>query len=469
MTLRIRTLLSATLTLTLSTAAAAQTTFYVDDNGLGDPAAGNPFISDPLEDGSSLHPFDRIQEAIDAAADNDEVLVLAGLYFDFATIDVSSGQGSGKSLWIHSSDGAAATTIDAAGILDQVMQAVSGEDANTIIEGLTLKNGSSAVIGNDRGAGLNIGGSSPTVIDCVFDSNTATFGGGVYSNSGAPTLRRCVFRNNLAQNGGGMYINTGGSIEACTFENNTTTSDGAGLFVNASMTIRDTVFVGNQSTGNGGAVYQHTSSPLVQFDRCQFVGNTTGGWGGGIHATQTMIVRNCVFNANNANGAGGGLGLTSSSSTVVEGCTFVNQTGYGIRVSTGSATVRNSILWGNGPAEYLGVVIFSHSDVLGGAAGPGMIDADPRFVDAWGPDNIQGTLDDDLRLGGKSPAIDAGNASIPAGYEEYPVDIRGEARVIDWEKVADTGIAVVGQSTDMGAYERQPKPCPKTSTRMPKP
>ena len=46
----------------------AQTTWHVDDDAPGDPGPGDPDVSDPLEDGSADHPFDAIQESIDAAS-----------------------------------------------------------------------------------------------------------------------------------------------------------------------------------------------------------------------------------------------------------------------------------------------------------------------------------------------------------------------------------------------------------------
>jgi probable HAF family extracellular repeat protein len=53
---------------------------YVDDDAPNDPGPGDPSISDPLEDGSKAHPFDAIQEAIDAALCRDTVIVLDGTY-----------------------------------------------------------------------------------------------------------------------------------------------------------------------------------------------------------------------------------------------------------------------------------------------------------------------------------------------------------------------------------------------------
>jgi hypothetical protein len=48
----------------------AEFTYFVDDDANNDPGPGDPNISDPLEDGSRQHPFDAIQEAINAATDS---------------------------------------------------------------------------------------------------------------------------------------------------------------------------------------------------------------------------------------------------------------------------------------------------------------------------------------------------------------------------------------------------------------
>ena len=49
----------------------SQTIWHVDDDAPGDPGPGDPSVSDPQEDGSSAHPFDAIQEGIDAWRNGD--------------------------------------------------------------------------------------------------------------------------------------------------------------------------------------------------------------------------------------------------------------------------------------------------------------------------------------------------------------------------------------------------------------
>src|SRR5262245_46917361 len=59
-------------------AAGLTATLHVDDDAASDPGPHDPDVSDPLEDGTASHPFDRIQEALDASVDGDAIEIAAG-------------------------------------------------------------------------------------------------------------------------------------------------------------------------------------------------------------------------------------------------------------------------------------------------------------------------------------------------------------------------------------------------------
>ena len=72
-------------------------------------------INDPFEDGSWEHPFDKIQEGIDAASDGDTVQVRAGVYYEHVVVNktvsligenrvsvIVDGNGTGTILYITS-------------------------------------------------------------------------------------------------------------------------------------------------------------------------------------------------------------------------------------------------------------------------------------------------------------------------------------------------------------------------------
>lgn len=141
----------------------------------------------------------------------------------------------------------------------------------------------------------------------------------------------------------------------------------------------------------------------------------------------------------------------------------------------GASDVRNSIFWANSDAGgetsaaqifvNVGTVTATYSDIQGGWPGADNINLDPLFMDADGADNITGTLDDNLRLAGTSPAIDAGdNFAIPddafdldgdtIASEPTPEDIAGQLRFADAPLRPDSGNGLL-PIVDMGAYEYQ--------------
>jgi len=61
---------------------SVRTELYVDDNAVGDPGPGDSDLSDPWENGTEARPFDRIQEAIEVAAEDTTIIVRPGTYHE---------------------------------------------------------------------------------------------------------------------------------------------------------------------------------------------------------------------------------------------------------------------------------------------------------------------------------------------------------------------------------------------------
>jgi hypothetical protein len=451
-------------------------TFVVDDDAPFDPAPGDASISDPLEDGSFQHPFDSIQEAIDAAVDGDIILVLAGTYFEAITL-------RGKAITLGSADGPGMTTIDATGLGRRVVSCVTGEGPDTQIIGFTITGGEAFT-----GGGMFNLNASPTVIGCVFTANRACVGGGMMNDSASPTVRFCQFVANLADaDGGGIYnFNTNDFvsqplIEDCVFLGNIAEADGGGMWsssnsvVIATPTITRCIFVGNLAREDGGGLWNATANPTIT--SCQFLGNNAVGSGGGTWMQNTQLtMTNCTYSGNLALGDGAAIDCETSSPRVTN-CSFSlniadfdasgDGNGGGFFNSDGAARVANCVFWGNQPEQVfdsIGVPAdVSYCNVQGGWPGLGNIDADPLFVDAEGPDSTPGTFDDDLRLMAGSPCIDAGaNNALPQDAidldmdadlsELLPLDLDGNARFSDVLASPDAGCGnpVV---VDIGAYE----------------
>ncbi len=136
--------------------------YYMDDNAPGDPGPGDTGVSDPLEDGSPLHPFDSIQEAIDASADQAIINVIDGTYTGLGNRDIDF---YGKAITLRSLNGPANCIIDCEG-LGRGFDFHSGETQQTIVDGFTVTNGQA-----DSGGAVRCLNSSPQIKNCVISKN----------------------------------------------------------------------------------------------------------------------------------------------------------------------------------------------------------------------------------------------------------------------------------------------------------
>ena len=83
----------------------------------------------------------------------------------------------------------------------------------------------------------------------------------------------------------------------------------------------------------------------------------------------------------------------------------------------------------------------NYSTVQGGWSGAGgtaILSADPLFEDADGPDNVVGTLDDNLRLRADSPCAEAADSS-PLLDQGIILDLDGNFRFVNFTGKPNSG------------------------------
>lgn len=421
---------------------SAQTTWYVDDNAPTDPGPGDPLISDPLEDGTSGHPFDAIQEGINAAANGNTVLVLEGTYTGVGNRDLDFG---GRLITVRSESGPESCAINLSGATgSRAFVFRSGESAAAVVDGLTVTGGWSA-----SGTGICVLSGSPTVSRCVFRRNFGFHGGGgAYIGGGALATRLidCTFIENSgagACRGGALLIESGSAeLVCCRFEGNVACFGGGLDVLSGTAYLTHCEFVRNSASQHGGAINLESSGYLPSVANCAFFENAAGVAGGGIAAWNRQ---------------------TSNTDVSVFNSTFAgNQAGLGSCLAANTAwvdyLVYNSILWEPNAIYVEGGGVFapSYCDVPGFGGVQGCIDADPLYVDPSGAD---------YRLGSGSPCIDsASSAEVPADTfdldndgdtsEPIPVDLGAMPRIVDDPSTMDTGVGF--PCVDMGAHEFQP-------------
>ena len=344
--------------------AGAGRTITVDDDGPAD--------------------FNNIQAAINDANDGDTITVADGTYTGYGNRDIDF---LGKAITVRSENGPDNCVIDCEGTEADKHRGFnfqSGEDANSVLDGLGITNGYAS-----HGGGINcIGGSSPTIKKCIL-SNNAGSGGGIYCEDSSPQITNCVITNNVAPLRPGFP----GPI----------TSFGGGLYcANSSPSITNCIITRNSATACGGGIFSVDGNPFI--GNCTLTYNSTDCDGGGIacYSQCVMTVSNCILWGNTANR-------------------------YGPQISV---------------KEIFGYPIFSisYSDVEGGREqvdtnwwksvnwGAGNIDTEPFFAypvtgdyhlksqaGRWEPSS-QSWVQDDVT----SPCLDAGNPQDPIGQEPFP-------------------------------------------------
>ncbi len=192
----------------------------------------------------------------------------------------------------------------------------------------------------------------------------------------------------------------------------------------------------------GGGIYCVNSSPRITNS---IISNNTAWGGGGIYFyISSPIVNNCPVN-NNSAVRGGGFFVQESLPEITHSTISSNTAweGGGIyAVDSSWLTVSNSILWGDqassaGDEIYLdatSAVDITYSDIAGGWAGAGNINADPLF-----------TTDGTYHLSTLSPCIDTAT-DVGAAPNDIDGDLRPQGAGYDMG--ADEWICVISVPDD---------------------
>ena len=306
---------------------------------------------------------------------------------------------------------------------------VNASDSSHLSYAIVEKGHASGASPENTGGGIYIEGSSPTIDHSTVRDNYATYaGGGLYLTNSNAVLRDNLIENNRAGMGGSSY---GGGIYMIDSSPELTRNVIRGNSVNVAGTY-------TTPYGEGGGLFTRSSSPVL---------------------TGNVIVENMV-NASANSYARGGAAFFYYGSPVLVNNTIANNAvqlgggvysywqGGGLYLYYSQVTLVNDILWGNVDNNEVQIyiegttpLVAAYTDLEGGAAGVvnsdgapitalgGIINADPRFVDA---------ANGDYNLQANSPAVDAGIAHLEYNGTVY-VDL--------------TSDQYNGNAPDMGALE----------------
>jgi len=315
----------------------------------------------------------NIQDAIDAAAAGEIVLVTNGIYHTGGKVApgflLTNRVLIDKPILVRSVNGPGVTTImgawDPATTNGDAAVRCVRMNAGSKLAGFTLANGATRNSGDNQhemsGGGLWASASGTFASNCVLVGNSAfTRGGGAYGG----TLVHCILTSNLTASGGGAYQS---SLSNSTLTGNSASGQGGGA---NQCVLNNCALVGNAAAAGGGAY-------LGTLRNCTLVGNSATAFGGG---TWFGTLNNCTLTGNSAETEGGGAAFGTLNNCIV----------YFNTAKTGS--------------NYSQMLSINYSCTTPDPGGTNNITDNPRLASA-------------SRLSPNSPCISAGSTSYVAGAD----------------------------------------------------
>jgi hypothetical protein len=356
----------------------------------------------------------NIQDAVDAAAAGDEVLVTNGVYQNGGTAVSQSRVAVTKVLNLRSVNGPQVTTISGEGSSSLWLRCVNLTNG-AALSGFTLTNG----VTFDRGGGIFCASTNAFVTNCVISGNhSENFGGGVEGGN----LFYCTIKNNYAGfEGGGAE---GAVLNNCVLSENRAFHDGGGA---VSCRLVGCTLFGNRSLdGFGGGAED------CDLTECVLSNNLTQNFLGG-GASESRLA-GCLLTGNQWSGAW---------NCVLLNCTVAGNLGGG----PSGCQLTNCIVYNNDTLGYQnyydGDSSLSYCCTFPMPTnGVGNFTNSPLFVNPAAGD---------YHLQSNSPCINAGRN----GLAFSALDFDGNPHTLSTTADLDGNPRIVGETVDVGAYEFQ--------------